>query len=70
MNAIIGQPTPRVDGPAKVTGQARYAAEFRPHGLAYAALVTAAIPRGKIAAIDTTEAEQAPGVLAIIHHEN
>ncbi|OJW27419.1 MAG: hypothetical protein BGO51_21185 [Rhodospirillales bacterium 69-11] len=70
MNAIIGQPTPRVDGPAKVTGQARYAAEFHPHGLAYAALVTSTIPRGRISGIDTTQADRAPGVLAIIHYEN
>ena len=40
MNAIIGQPISRVDGPAKVTGQAVYAAEFRLHNLAYAALVS------------------------------
>jgi xanthine dehydrogenase YagR molybdenum-binding subunit len=70
MNAIIGQPVSRVDGPAKVTGQAVYAAEFRPHNLAYAALVTSTIPRGRISAIDSAAAEQEPGVLAIITHEN
>jgi len=70
MNAIIGQPISRVDGPAKVTGQAVYAAEFRPHGLVYAALVSSTIPRGRITAIDATLAEQTPGVLAVITHEN
>ena len=39
MNAIIGQPISRVDGPAKVTGQAIYAAEFNLRNVAYAALV-------------------------------
>lgn len=70
MNAIIGQPVRRVDGPAKVTGQARYAGEFRPRNLAFAALVTSTIPRGRISAIDAAEAERAPGVLAIVTHEN
>jgi xanthine dehydrogenase YagR molybdenum-binding subunit len=70
MNAIIGQPVPRVDGPAKVTGLARYAGEFKPHNLAYAAMVTSTIPRGKISRIEIEEAERAPGVLAVITHEN
>ncbi|MBV8614389.1 MAG: xanthine dehydrogenase family protein molybdopterin-binding subunit, partial [Acetobacteraceae bacterium] len=70
MSAVIGQPVPRVDGPAKVTGQAQYAAEFRPFHLAFAAIVSSTIPRGHIETIDTAEAERAPGVLAIITHEN
>ncbi|HEX5325097.1 MAG TPA: xanthine dehydrogenase family protein molybdopterin-binding subunit [Acetobacteraceae bacterium] len=70
MNAIIGQPVSRVDGPAKVTGQAVYAAEFKLPNMAYAALVDSSIPRGRIVAIDTTEADHAPGVVAVITHEN
>ncbi len=70
MNAVIGQPIPRVDGPAKVTGQARYAAEFRPYHLAFAAIVSSTIPRGRISSIDASEAEHAQGVLAVITHEN
>lgn len=70
MTAIIGQPIPRVDGPAKVMGQARYAGEFRPRNLAYAAIVSSAIPRGRITAIDTTQAESSDGVIGVITHEN
>src|ERR1700710_2834413 len=70
MNAIIGQPISRVDGPAKVTGSATYAAEFNLPGLAYAAMVLSTIPRGRISRIDTTEAERAPGVLTILTYEN
>jgi xanthine dehydrogenase YagR molybdenum-binding subunit len=70
VNAILGQPVSRVDGPAKVTGQAVYAAEFKLHGLAYGALVTSTIARGKISRIETADAEHAPGVLAVITHEN
>ncbi|MBV9248174.1 MAG: xanthine dehydrogenase family protein molybdopterin-binding subunit [Acetobacteraceae bacterium] len=70
MNAFIGQPISRVDGPAKVTGQATFAAEFRVRNLAHAALVTSTISKGWITAVDATEAQRLPGVLAIIWHEN
>ncbi|MBL6457242.1 xanthine dehydrogenase family protein molybdopterin-binding subunit [Belnapia sp. T6] len=70
MNAIIGQPVSRVDGPAKVTGHATYAAEFDLPGLVHAAMVVAPIPRGHIRSVDTAAAERAPGVLAILTHEN
>jgi xanthine dehydrogenase YagR molybdenum-binding subunit len=69
-NAVIGSPVSRVDGPAKVRGQATYAAEFRPEGLAYAALVLATVPSGRVKRIETTAAQAAPGVIAVIHHEN
>jgi xanthine dehydrogenase YagR molybdenum-binding subunit len=70
MNAIIGQPISRVDGPAKVTGQAIYAAEFGLRNLAYAALVHSTIARGRIERLDSATAERAPGVLAVISHLN
>jgi xanthine dehydrogenase YagR molybdenum-binding subunit len=70
MNAIIGQPVSRVDGPAKVTGQAMYAGEFKLPNLAYAALVTSTIPRGRIDSIDIRHAQASEGVLAVITYEN
>lgn len=70
MSASIGAPIRRVDGPAKVTGRARYAAEFAPPGLAYAAVVEATIPSGRITAIDTAAAVAAPGVLLVLTHLN
>jgi hypothetical protein len=70
MNAIIGQPISRVDGPAKVTGQAIYAAEFNLRNMAYAALVHSTIACGRIDRLDTAQAEQAPGVLSVISHLN
>src|SRR3981081_3154100 len=66
----IGAPTPRVDGPAKVTGAARYAAEFAPEGLVHAVLVQSTVPAGWITAIDTERALRMPGVLAVFTHEN
>jgi xanthine dehydrogenase YagR molybdenum-binding subunit len=67
MTSTIGAPVSRIDGPAKVTGGARYAAETRLPGLAHAALVTSAIPAGRIAAIDDSRARAAGGVVAVIH---
>ncbi len=69
MNAI-GAPLTRVDGPAKVTGSARYAAEFHPDGLVYAATHDSTVPAGHISAIDTANAERAPGVLLVLTHLN
>ena len=70
MSASIGASVRRVDGPDKVTGRARYAAEFTPPGLAYAALVEATIPAGRIASIDIAAAEAASGVLLVLTHLN
>ena len=68
--SAIGAPLSRVDGPEKVTGRARYAAEFHPDGLVYAATADSTIPAGEITAIDTRRAERAPGVLLVLTHLN
>lgn len=60
----------RVDGKAKVTGSAKYSAEYDLPGLTYGVLATSNITKGTIAAIDTKGAENAPGVLAVITHLN
>lgn len=70
MSAIVGTPVSRVDGPAKVTGRATYAAEFDIPGLVHAALVTSAIASGRITAIDAGAARVEPGVIAVLTHEN
>ncbi|EDY20885.1 aldehyde oxidase and xanthine dehydrogenase molybdopterin binding [Chthoniobacter flavus Ellin428] len=66
----IGQPLSRVDGRLKVTGAARYPAEFRPPNLACGFLVGSTIAKGAIRSIDVTTAEKAPGVLAVLTHQN
>ena len=60
----------RIDGRLKVTGAARYSAEFTPAGMVYGVLVGSTITKGTIRAIDTKAAERAPGVLAVITHLN
>ncbi len=66
----IGMLVSRVDGLAKVTGRARYAAEFSPQGTVYAAIVESTIPAGHITNIDTAAAERAPGVILVLTHKN
>jgi xanthine dehydrogenase YagR molybdenum-binding subunit len=69
--AIVGQPIDRLDGAAKVTGQAKYAYEYRVSpGAAYGFIVEAAIARGRILALDTKLAERAPGVRLVVTHLN
>src|SRR5262245_15576745 len=66
----IGTPTSRVDGRAKVTGAAKYAAEYNTQGLAHAAVVTSSIAKGRIKRIDASEALRVAGVLAVLTHDN
>ena len=66
----VGQPLDRVDGQAKVQGEARFTAEFKVENLAYAVPVYSTIAKGTIRRIDSGLAEQAPGVLAVITHQN
>jgi xanthine dehydrogenase YagR molybdenum-binding subunit len=68
--SYIGTPTSRIDGHVKVTGAAKYAGEHTVDGLAYGAVVTSTIPKGRIARIDLSEALQVEGVLDILTHEN
>ena len=67
---VIGKPRPRVDGPLKVTGGAKYTADFHFAGLLYAVPVGATIANGSIKALDTAAAEKLPGVRAVYHRGN
>jgi xanthine dehydrogenase YagR molybdenum-binding subunit len=69
---VIGRPTDRIDGPLKTTGMATYAYEWHDvvSNQAYGYVVGSAIAKGWIASIDLTDAEAAPGVLAIVTAEN
>jgi xanthine dehydrogenase YagR molybdenum-binding subunit len=66
----VGAPRSRVDGPAKVTGAAKYAAEFAAPGLAWGYVVSGAIAKGRITRIDTEAARAVPGVIEVFTHEN
>ncbi len=70
MMDAIGQPLERADARLKVTGAARYAAEWDLPGLAYGAVVVSTIAHGTVRAIDAAAARRALGVLAVLTHEN
>jgi xanthine dehydrogenase YagR molybdenum-binding subunit len=70
VDGYVGQSLERVDAHVKVQGEARFTAEFKIDNLTHAVLVYSTIARGKIRRIDAEPAEHAPGVLAVITHEN
>lgn len=67
---ILGQPINRVDGRLKVTGTAKYAAEFSPPQTLYAYAVRSAIAHGRIASLNPAAAETASGVRLVLTHLN
>jgi xanthine dehydrogenase YagR molybdenum-binding subunit len=70
MPRYIGKEMSRVDGVAKVTGKAKYAAEFQVPNLAYGFIVLSTVTKGTIKAIDTREAAASPGVIRVFTHLN
>jgi xanthine dehydrogenase YagR molybdenum-binding subunit len=70
MAPYIGTAVSRVDGVAKVTGAAKYAAEINVPGLVYGSVVGASIAKGRITRIDTSAALSVDGVLTVLTHEN
>ncbi|MEJ7769330.1 MAG: xanthine dehydrogenase family protein molybdopterin-binding subunit [Chitinophagaceae bacterium] len=63
-------PLDRIDGRLKVTGAAKYSAEYQVPNLSYGVLVSSTIARGKIIQIESRMAEKAPGVIGIVSHLN
>lgn len=68
--SLIGQPLSRVDGIRKVTGSATFSAEHKIPRLAHAVLVMSTVASGRIARVDSAEAEKMRGVIAVITHLN
>lgn len=67
---VVGQPLDRVDGVAKVTGKARYAAEYPEADLLHASVVSSTIARGRVVRVDSSAALKVPGVIAVLDHSN
>ena len=66
----IGKPVSRVEGPLKVTGKAKYAAEFNVPNLAHGFVVNSEIAKGRIKKIDRAAALAVPGVIEVFAHDN
>ena len=69
-NGVLGSDRPRIDGVAKVTGQARYGADHAVPNAAYAYLATAGIARGRVHSVDDQAARAVPGVLEVFTYRN
>ena len=70
MASYIGTATSRVDGRAKVTGEAKYAGEFNVGGLAHGYVIESTIPKGRVVRIVTSEALAVSGVIDVLTHQN
>lgn len=70
MTKILSTPVDRIDGRAKVTGKAKYAADVAHQDMAYGRLVTTAVARGRVTRIDTASAYRVPGVIHVLTHDN
>ncbi len=60
--SVIGERVTRVDGPSKVTGAAKYAADYTLPGMLWCKLVRAPYAHARILHIDVTRALRLPGV--------
>lgn len=67
---LVGTPLDRVDGVAKVTGQARYAGEYPEADLLHGSVVSSTIARGRVLRIDSSQALRVPGVIAVLDHSH
>jgi CO/xanthine dehydrogenase Mo-binding subunit len=64
---IVGQPTPRVDGIARVTGQAVYTHDVSPPGMLIGRFLRSPHPHARVRSIDSRKAEALPGVWVVWH---
>jgi xanthine dehydrogenase YagR molybdenum-binding subunit len=70
LQSSVGKPVSRLEGREKVTGSAKYAAEYNIPRLLFGHVVNSTIAKGKIRHIDTTAALALAGVEAVLTHEN
>ena len=66
----VGAPVSRVDGPLKVSGKALFAAEFPIENMVFAAVACSTIAKGRMTSLETSAAENVPGVLLVMSFKN
>lgn len=62
---LLGQPVPRVDAPLKVTGRARYTSDVKRPGMLFGRILRCPYAHAVVISIDTSAAENMPGVKAV-----
>ena len=60
--SLIGKRIPRIDGPAKASGSAKYTYDINRPGMLFSKIYRSPYAHAKITAIDTSDAEKLPGV--------
>ncbi|MDQ7011005.1 MAG: xanthine dehydrogenase family protein molybdopterin-binding subunit [Mariprofundaceae bacterium] len=63
---VLSKPLPRLDGPDKVAGQAKYTHDMHPKGLLYAGLLVSPHPAARVVKIDASKVRRLPGVKAVL----
>ncbi|MBW1789289.1 MAG: molybdopterin-dependent oxidoreductase [Deltaproteobacteria bacterium] len=66
LSDVVGKPVPKLDAPAKVRGEFVYADDMVVEGMVFGKIVWSEHPHAETTSIDTTQAEAAEGVLAIL----
>src|SRR4029077_16538065 len=69
-HGLVGAPVSRLDGALKVKGAARFAAEVPLDRMVHAALAYSTIAKGRLATLNTSAAEAAPGVVLVMTYRN
>ena len=64
--SVIGQPVTRAEGPDKVSGQSLYAGDVDRPGMLWGKVLRSPYPHARIISIDTSRAQQMPGVHAVV----
>src|SRR4030042_4871582 len=68
--AVVGRPQIRIDASSKVQGKARYVADLQADSAAHGAILRSPYHHARILAIDTSQAQAYPGVLAVLTAAN
>lgn len=64
--SVVGQRLPKIDAPAKATGEAKYAADLSLPRMLYGKMLRSTLPHARILHIDTSRAERLPGVKSVV----
>jgi len=68
--SVLGKETPRVDGPLKATGAARYTYDVQLPGMLYGAILRSPYPHAMVRSVDLSKARQDTGVVAALRVEH
>jgi xanthine dehydrogenase YagR molybdenum-binding subunit len=66
---LVDRPVPRVDGPLKVTGEAKYTHDIRLPNMLFARILPAPYASANVISVDSTAAERIPGVVKVLKND-